>query len=77
MAGQTKLFEHTVVGDRPFPIDMLRYDLAFPATETASSSIASTFGREGRRVVRSIRIKSPKRELTTGRWESFGWEVRD
>ena len=65
---------YTVEGSGTFPIDMLRYDRATPATESDSSLIESTFLPRNRanHVVR-VQANEP---LTVARWESFGWKVR-
>lgn len=72
-----QLFE--VEGRHPFPIDMLRYDACFPASETESHKINATFdgGRiETTRVTLARYIRADmKQEPTSGRWHSFGWTV--
>lgn len=56
-----------VTGRGAFPLDMLRYDEAFP-TDVGDGLILNE-----RRTVRlaTDRISGP----TVGRWESFGWTV--
>lgn len=66
------VYEFTVEGKMPFPIDMLRYDAAFPKTELDSSVITSTFRRGGGTIVN---LCSHTKLPTDGRWESFGWKV--
>jgi hypothetical protein len=65
-----KLYEFTVVGYGNFPLDMLRYDAAWPADQ--DSVLALTFDvkdKEPRKVIlRSIRPPTP------GRWSSFLWQ---
>ena len=68
----------TVIGNVPFPIDMLRYDACYPDTETDSYGITASFearnfeARNGRMVrVSVIMIHDP----TEGRWMSFGWRI--
>jgi hypothetical protein len=73
-----KVYEKFIVveGWGDFPIDMLRYDSAFPLTEE-DSAIAQTLGvwGHGRRcvalIVRSLNNLGP----TEGRWASFTWKV--
>ena len=67
----------TVTGSGDFPIDMLRYDMAWPATSDEAEKI---FGVEGHRSLRkrSIRMGCAMHEgPTIGRWSSFGWTVGD
>lgn len=71
--GQVK---YRLQGALPFPIDMLRYDAAWPASEQDSLRIEATL-RYG-----CADIESPvtvevyaRRPLTTARWRSFGWVV--
>ena len=70
-------YRYAVRGSYQFPTDMLRYDRAFPATETDSAAIHETFERRngdhprGETVVMLIGLNQP----TAGRWDSFGWKV--
>ena len=67
----------------PFPIDMLRYESAFPHSEMDANKISETFDigifdreRVGTIALRRIgtnRLWEPRKE----RWLSFGWEVVD
>jgi hypothetical protein len=63
-----------VVGRTPFPVDMLRYDQAWPAREIDSIIIsergALPKGAEDR-CVRLNTLKVP----TLDRWAGFGWKV--
>lgn len=59
--------EYVVEGDGDFPIDMLRFDLCWPATERD----AMVVGYRGKRTVMIRGLKVP----TEGRWASFGWTV--
>ena len=64
-----------------FPVDMLRYDYCYPASENDSAQIAFSFD------LRKSKVKPSELEVTLcryahrdwsptdGRWESFGWEV--
>lgn len=60
---------YTVSGSGMFPIDMLRYDAAWPATSADVPLICS-----GNRGLRVVRIRSAQKP-TVGRWASFGWTV--
>lgn len=60
-----------VRGSGEFPLDMLRYDACWPATEMDSAT-ASDHERDRRRV--NLRTASPN-SPTPERWESFGWKV--
>jgi hypothetical protein len=69
-----KVFEKFVVveGSGEFPIDMLRYDSAFPMTEQDSGIAANQRGR--RRIaliLRGVNDLGP----TSPRWQSFTWTV--
>jgi len=74
-----------VTGSGSFPIDMLRYDRAIPATELDSSRIHNTFVPTtfDPITVSVIRYTEGKQTLSFGdmptlrRWESFGWTVSD
>jgi hypothetical protein len=63
-----------VVGVGPFPIDMLRYDRAYPTGMDSVSAITATLSRYGRSGAQRVTVVSPQ-PLTAGRWESFGWKV--
>lgn len=66
-----------------FPIDMLRYDGCYPATENDSGEIVETMARrrEEPKVMAPIKVKKITTNARwypqTGRWESFGWRVDD
>ena len=63
----------TVEGGGQFPLDMLRYDGAYPV----SSSDVSAMTDRGRRRV-SLATAHPTKGnngLTPKRWQSFGWVV--
>lgn len=75
------IYESTVAGRVAFPIDMLRYDRCFPATEQDSVQIGHSLDRRLQASdgvypapLRSVRVIS-ERLLTSARWESFGWLV--
>lgn len=52
-----------------FPIDMLRYDQCWPATESDSSKMTHAEDE----AVTVCRIASNNQEWTLERWRSFGW----
>lgn len=61
---------YTVTGTGEFPVDMLRYDQAFPNTGDDARMISAT------RCIDSVgitlrSIKPP----TVDRWKSFGWAI--
>lgn len=69
-----------VAGTFDFPVDMLRYDSCFPASQDAVSNIhIKTFPQEaGRReVIVELRryAESKTWTPTDARWRSFGWKV--
>jgi len=64
----------TVRGTLAFPIDMLRYDHAWPRTEQDALKIQSCIeagGTYGRQEIELVSLEMPNRD----RWSSFGWEV--
>jgi hypothetical protein len=63
-----------VMGKGTFPMDMLRYDGCFPASQDAVVALDSTV--PGNRSIQMRRYVSDKAAVpTTGRWASFGWTV--
>lgn len=67
-----RLVDFTVVGTGRFPIDMLRYDGAWPATGEAAGSIEASFEPGARK--RQIKLRAINAP-TEARWASFGWSV--
>jgi hypothetical protein len=71
-----ELYRYKVTGTGHFPIDMLRYDCAYPASQEAVSTIgadrprAQVLGAERR----TVELRSHHRP-TVDRWASFGWTV--
>jgi hypothetical protein len=61
-----------VEGTWDFPLDMLRYDLCWPASQSDAGLIAGTtlVGKAERRITLKG-LKLP----TEARWVSFGWKV--
>lgn len=65
----------TVEGRGLFPIDMLRYDHCYPASEQDSYAINQ---REDVRQVKVIMMTDSKlMPFTERRWESFTWRLVD
>ena len=71
-------FTFEVRGGTAFPVDMLRYDSAFPNQESGSSDIEASmrYEADGTTTVQ-LRTNQADRHWrpTEGRWKSFGWEV--
>jgi hypothetical protein len=64
----------TVEGMGAFPIDMLRYDACYPASERDAATIITSF--EGAPIVSRVRLTlSFKGRYTPDRWRSFLWNV--
>lgn len=77
-----KEFKVTVRGRSPFPLDMLRYDRAYPHTEKDSGELrraTETWSREDVTVVLVSKTdpRKPTGHRSEGRWNSFGWHVLD
>jgi len=64
-----------VAGAGMFPFDMFRYDSAWAITATSRPSDRVEGRLALRQGHRSVIIASWERELTEGRWRSFGWVV--
>lgn len=67
MSKQT-YWTYSVSGSGAFPIDMLRYDGAFPAQSSDSRMIRDTEQR-------TINLASHAHRPTVARWASYGWTV--
>lgn len=65
-------YSYEVTGRLPFPLDMLRYDMAWPVRPDDVASIQASLARDGGS--QTVRLNSTRRP-TVGRWESFGWTV--
>lgn len=67
----------TVKGSGMFPIDMLRYDHAWPRTEEDSHKVAADYrSDENYPRMRTVELLSDhERAPTEDRWRSFTWEV--
>jgi hypothetical protein len=64
-----KFHHYTVTGSGIFPLDMLRYDAAWP-TDT-NSVLRMEDDDKDLRVLHLASIREPTKE----RWRSFGWQV--
>jgi len=71
-------YEYEVSGHGEFPLDMLRYDTAWPAYEAEIHLFdpprPSGTNRAEYLKPRTIRLRS-NRQPTAARWASFGWNV--
>ena len=71
----------TIEGSFPFPLDMLRYDSCFPATQKDVSGISQSIERTNTEPVVKVRlgrlITNKGERPTEARWRSFGWKVSD
>lgn len=64
-----RMYEIEVSGRGPFPVDMLRYDEAFPQSTKDAMAILGTG--------HVIGIKLVCRRFTPDRWASFGWAAKE
>jgi hypothetical protein len=77
-----RIHEFEVIGNRPFPLDMLRYDSCYPKTQDCIGDILVSMDPDpdeqtGEYYVKLIHVDdSPRWEPTIARWNSFGWAVR-
>lgn len=76
MATSHKLYEiyFIVSGDGDLPLDMLRYDCAFPASEEDARRAEH---ERGRRVVALVSRRPRDDGPNQQRWASFGWKVEE
>ena len=66
----------TVNGRGAFPLDMLRYDRAWPADGDAVDAISIAFNDPDARAIRRVTLRtSDELNVTPARWGSFGWPV--
>jgi hypothetical protein len=74
-ADTIRVFENTfcVRGAGPFPLDMLRYECAYPATEADANLMGPSHREE--RTVRLISRMKGDNDPAAARWRSFGWVV--
>ena len=74
------MYTHTAIirGNGNFPLDMLRYDAAFPENETESGKMENTFYESERweiKVSKKTKSKKPVNIWCHARWASFGCKV--
>jgi hypothetical protein len=72
-----------VSGRSAFPLDMLRYDSCFPATQDDVGKIITSTERDPKKrseedVYIAIRrvVGNSSHPWTEGRWASFGWHLK-
>lgn len=79
-------WEFTVEGrntQSSFPIDMLRYDSAYPANSDAVSAIAQSLGGTTKwfsndpERTKVVKLRTTKGSITPLRWKSYGWEIKE
>jgi hypothetical protein len=68
MAKSSEYGRFAVEGGGEFPLDMLRYDAAYPASESDSYRMRE----RGKRVVW---LETKRERITPARWASFCWKV--
>jgi hypothetical protein len=69
--GIPRIYTFTVLGEGPFPVDMLRYDLCYPKSQSDSGEIERSYKRSLRDEHRVTLVSS--KHPTEERWGSFGW----
>lgn len=70
------LSKFTVIGELPFPIDMLREDTCWPATVQDAQIIEESFAAMMSSCeVRRVTVLSLKQELNAVEWKHLGWKV--
>jgi hypothetical protein len=69
----TTFYRYKVSGTGLFPVDMLRYDGAYPASSEAVSAMGT--GKFQANVERRTVELCSYRPPTNDRWASFGWMV--
>lgn len=61
----------TITGRGAFPVDMLRYDCCFPASEHDSYAILHTFQKHEDWSIRLSKYSDSSEPWTLARWSSF------
>lgn len=71
------LYMFTVEGSGEFPFDMLRYDRCWP--NASDPDVINLAPHQRGSLFKSQRMVTLRgqAEPTVGRWESFGWKVRE
>lgn len=78
LASRTVRFAFTVSGESPFPLDMLRYESAYPASSLDATAITDSLARtepNKRRAINLLTTRDKNWLPTQARWRSFGWRV--
>jgi hypothetical protein len=85
MAAMKYIISFTVISKKPFndfPIDMLRYDRCFPATDEDALNISTRILIDGEekepvrvKLLKYAETKETGFQISHSRWESFGWTV--
>jgi hypothetical protein len=70
-----KVSYYSVTGSGAFPLDMLRYDQAWPVTQEAVLGVEGRVRGQGGHP-RTVQLASHY-PPTPARWQSFGWTVSD
>lgn len=68
--------EFSVLGQAPFPIDMLRWENAFPATSGDSELITRTVTQIGGGIheIRLVTFQGPAWGPDVAKWRGYGWD---
>ena len=69
-----RIIEYRVFGSGTFPLDMLRYDHAWPATEDDAATITSVITGDTP-PLHNVQIMLHGYTCHADRWHSFGWRV--
>lgn len=72
-----KAVRFTVSSTFGFPIDMLRYDAAYPASSEDAAKIEAAIRGETKGRTKVALISASPTAPTGGRWESFTWRVEE
>jgi hypothetical protein len=65
-----------VEGKGHFPVDMLRYDMAWPRDGQSASNLMTPEDRKERYTLRQVHLSTARKsDPTIGRWSSFGWTI--
>lgn len=78
LASRTVRFEFTVSGETSFPLDMLRFEGAYPSSSEDVFNIVESRNDErpaGRIFVNLISVHSKDWLPVQARWRTFGWRV--
>ena len=74
----SRITSFKVIGKGPFPVDMLRYDQAWPRDGESAAAILTPVDRAERAAQRELQLCTDRRNGPTfARWASFGWTVTE